>query len=696
MKSLLLRSSLALLALLPAFAAADEGMWLFDNPPLELLESRYGFKPTPEWLEHVQKSATRFSTGGSGSIVSRDGLVMTNHHVGADILEKLSSPERNLLETGFYARERSEELACPDLELHVLWSIEDVTERVMAAGASAAGTAEAGAARRSMSSEIESESEQETGLFSQVVTLYRGGRYHLYRYKRYTDVRLVMAPEQQAAFFGGDTDNFEFPRYALDMCFFRIYEDGQPLRAEHWLDWSPDGCAEGELVFVAGHPGRTSRLNTVAHNRVLRDLQYPDILNRLWRMEVQLTNFSERSAENKRIATGDLFGVKNSRKAYTGMLAALHEPELFRTKARAENALRAAVDENPEWKAQWGDAWDQIEQSCRVQREMYARYVALGGSRLNLRSELFGIAVHLVRMAEELPKPSGERLREYAESGLPSLERGLFSPHSLYIDLEIERLASSLSFMAERLGAEDPTVLMALAGKSPRARAVELVGATSLADVEVRKHLAEGGAGAIAESADPIIRLARALDPEARAWRKRWEDEVASVQQEAYAKIAAAQFAHLGESVYPDATFTLRLAFGTVKGYEENGRRVEPFTTMGGTFERAAARAGEAGFELVDSWTAAREAIAADTPYNFVSTPDIIGGNSGSPVINTDAEVVGLIFDGNIQSLGADLAYSSAQARATSVDSRGMIEAMRKIYGADELADELTARDPGN
>ena len=331
-----------------------------------------------------------------------------------------------------------------------------------------------------------------------------------------------------------------------------------------------------------------------------------------------------------------------------------------------------------------------------MQEEIYARYVALGGSRLSLRSELFGVAVHLVRMAEELPKESGDRLREYADSGLPSLERGLYSPHPLYDDLEIERLASSLSFMAERLGAEDPAVLRALDGKSPRARAVEVVNGTRLADVEERKRLAEGGADAIAASDDPMIRLAVALDPEARMLRKRWEDEVTSVRQEAYAKIAAAQFAHLGESVYPDATFTLRLAFGTVKGYSENGSDVPPFTTMGGTFDRAEARAGEAGFEIVDSWSNAREAIAPETPYNFVSTPDIIGGNSGSPVINTEAQIVGLIFDGNIHSLGSDLAYSSAQARATSVDCRGMVEALRKVYGATGLVEELTGEEHGD
>ena len=683
--------SLVLAGLRPA--KADEGMWLFNRPPVKLLSEKYGFEPTPQWLEHIQKSCLRFSNGGSASIVSADGLVLTNHHVGAGSLEKLSTPERNLLETGFYAKTRDEELPVPDIELMVLWSIADVTDRVKGCVSPGMSPADANTARRKIMTVIEQEAEEESGLDCQVVTLYQGGWYHLYSYKRYTDVRLVMAPEQQIAFFGGDNDNFEFPRFVLDMCFFRIYEDGEPLRAKHYLRFSHAGAAEKELVFVSGHPARTRRLYTVDHLRFLRDVELPAVLHRLWRREVQLMTFSARSDENARIATGDSLGVQNARKAYTGMLAGLYEPKIMQAKIAAEKRLRAAVDANPRYKQEWADAWDQVTAAERDYREFYLRYSALEGRRRSaLSSDLFNIARRLVRLADEKLKPNTERLREYRDSELDSLNLKLFSPAPIYDDLEINRIASGLSYLVETFGADDPLVVKALAAQSPRARAESLVRGSKLKEVEERQRLANGGHKAIASSTDPMIRLAAELDPAARALRKRYEDEIEGAEREAYAKIAAAQFAVQGEAIYPDATFTLRLAMGRVEGYQEGNRYVHPFTTLGGAYEHMKERNGLPPYELTKRWLKRKNKLNLDTPYNFVCTADIIGGNSGSPVINRAGEVVGLIFDGNIYSLVFDIAYTQTVARAIAVDSRAIIECLRKLYDAGSLADELTRR----
>jgi len=670
-----------------SFVMADEGMWLFTKPPTKYLKEKYGFEPTPQWLEHVQKSSVRFNTGGSGSFVSADGLVMTNHHVGSDNLEKFSTPEKNLLKTGFYAKSRDEELKCEDLELNVLWNIEDVTDRIKGVVTKVMSAADANTARRKMTSTAEKECEDKTKLDCQVVTLYKGGKYQMYQYKRFTDVRLVMAPEQDIAFFGGDNDNFEYPRFDLDMCFFHVYEDGKPLKPEHYLKWSAEGAADGELVFVSGHPGNTQRLNTVEHLKFMRDVEAPFNLHRLWRREVQLQTFMARNTEFERIASGDFFGVQNSRKDRTGILTGLQDPQLMQKKMEAEKKLRAAVDANPDYKGQWGDAWDKVTAALKAHREFYIRSRSIG-----ISSDLFGIARNLVRLAEEKPKPSPERLREYNDAALDSLYLQLYSPAPIYDDLEMDRIASSLAFMTETLGADDPYVQKALGGLSPRARAEALVKGTKLKDVALRKKIAEGGTEAIASSTDPMIKFAVDLDAESRALRKRFEDEIEGTLKDSYAKIAAANFAINGEDAYPDATFTLRLAFGPVKGYKEGGKDVPPFTNFEGMYQRATERKGQKGFELPKVWWDRKDKLDLKTPFNFVSTADTIGGNSGSPVVNKKGEVVGLIFDGNIQSLVLDLAFTEEQARSVSVDCRAMIEAMKKIYDAGALADEILKR----
>jgi hypothetical protein len=668
---------------------ADEGMWLFNNPPQAQLKAKYGFDVTPEWLDHVQKSSVRFNSGGSGSFVSPDGLVMSNHHVGADCLQKLSDAQHNYYRDGFHARSLADEKRCHDLELNVLISIENVTDRVNAVVKPGMSDQEAFLARRGVMAEIEKESFDKTGLRSDVVTLYQGGQYHLYRFKKYTDVRLVFAPEQQIAFYGGDPDNFEYPRFDLDICFFRAYENGQPAKVEHYLKWSEAGAGDNELVFVSGHPGRTSRLFTVAELEYLRDLRLPYALERLNNLEVALTAYSARSEENARRAKEDLFGVQNSRKAYNGEMAGILDPSLIEKKRAAEQHLQEQVRADAKLKDVAG-AWARIEQAQRVIGNNAKEYNLLEGAN-GFHSTLFGIARTLLRAAEEKPKPNRERLSEFGQARLESLEFQLFSEEPIYDDFEQLKLANSLTWLAMQFGASNDLVQKVLAGKSPRERATELVLGTKVKDVAFRKRLYQEGQAAVESAHDPMIELARLIDPQARAVRKIVEAETEAKQQ-AHALIGKARFAVEGTSTYPDATFTLRLAYGVVKGYEEDGKHVPFETTFAGLYERAAEHNNKPPFDLPPRWVARKEQLDLSTPYNFVNTADIIGGNSGSPVINRNAELVGIIFDGNIQSLVLDFVYTDQQARAVAVHSHGIIEALRKVYEANDLADELTGR----
>jgi len=688
---ILLRSyALAAAALLLAagMALGDEGMWLFNNPPRKLLEQRYGFDPSDEWLLHLQRASVRFNSGGSGSFVSSDGLVMTNHHVGADALQKLSTPQKDYLADGFLARTHEEEIKCVDLELNVLMSIEDVTERVNAAIPKGADPAEAQKARRAVMNTIEEESLKATGLRSDVITLYQGGLYHLYRFKKYTDVRLVFAPEQAIAFFGGDPDNFEYPRYDLDVCLFRVYEDGKPIKVEHFLRWSEHGPDDGELVFVSGHPGHTDRLDTLAHLEFLRDRVFPSTLNRIRRVEVLLSAFSQRSAENARRAKDELFGYQNARKARLGGLAGLQDPAIMGRKRQEEETLRKAVLADAKLAAQCGTAWDDVAASLRVWGGIYDRWTLWErGTAFN--SELFHIARELVRLADESAKPNADRLREYRESNLESLKQQLFSEAPIYNDLETLKLADSLGYMVETAGADDPLVRQVLDGQSPQDRAAALVQGTKLAQVAFRKQLAEGAEQAVEASDDPMIRLARLVDPAARELRKTYEEQVEEPLRQAYAKLASARFALYGTNQYPDATFTLRLSFGQVKGYREMGRELPPWTVVAGLYRRAEEHHFQEPFNLPQRWLDRKDRLDPATPMNLVCTTDIIGGNSGSPVVNRRGELVGLIFDGNIQGLVWDFVYDDKQGRAIAVHSSVLREALRRVYDAGFLADEL-------
>ncbi len=675
------------LPFLAATAAADDGMWLLNAPPTALLKERYGFEPTLAWLEHLQKASVRFNNGGSGSFVSADGLVITNHHVASDVLHKLSSAERDLLNDGFLARDRAEEIPCLDLELNVLMSIEDVTDRVNAAVSDDLDAAAASAARRAVMAEIEKESMDASGLRSDVVTLYQGAQYHLYRYQRYTDVRLVFAPENDAAMFGGDPDNFGYPRFNLDVTFFRVYQDGEPARTEHFLKWNSAGTQAGDLVFVTGHPGSTQRLITMAELAFARDVQVPKVLWWIKSREVLLNAYSKTGAEQARRAQDELLYMQNSRKVYDGRISGLLDPELVAGKQAEENALRLHAMEHPELGA--AGAWEEIEAAQAKIADLYFRNSLV--ERYDLDSTLFGKARALFRAATERAKPNGERLREFRDSAREEFELALFSPQPIYSDFERLKVQHFLEFMAMSLGADDPAVVAVLAGQAPAARAAELVMGTKVGEIDYRKQLYAMDAAAMAKVDDPMIELARALDDDARTMRKEIEAQE-EVKKQAHARIAKVRYALSGGDTSPDATFTLRLAFGTVKSVLHEGEMVAPYTTLAGTFARAESHEFVDPFNLPPSWLEARDEIDGDTPYNFISTVYSIGGNSGSPVVNRAGEFVGILFDGNIHSLVWNYAYSDTLARSVQVDVRGILEVLDTVYGAEELLAEIGAK----
>jgi hypothetical protein len=673
-------------------ALSDEGMWLLNDPPRDRLKQKYNFDLTDAWLEHARLASVRFNNGGSGSFVSANGLLITNHHIGSDALQKLSTADRDLFRDGFSAKTPADELKCPDLELNVLQSIEDVTEKVNAAVKPDLKPAEAFAARRAVMSAIEKESLDKTGQRSDVVTLYQGGAYHLYRYKKYTDVRLVFAPEEKIASFGGDVDNFEFPRFGLDIAFFRAYEDGKPAVVKHWFKFSPEGAKEGELVFVTGHPGTTNRLETLEKLLHRRDVTLPYTLARIRTMEAALIQYGERGPENKRRATTDLHRYANSRKAFAGQYQGLLNPEVLEEKMRLDlpfNLIPQTPGSEP-----YRKAYDAAVQKIAAVQKVYATFEKpynLIETGTAFPTQLFTIARHIVRLTAEVEKPNGERLREYRDSNLDSLKFELFSPAPIYPDLERTKLLTGLTFLAEQLGGADPLVTKAHGNQSPAKQADALL-ATKLFDPAERKRLVEGGAAAVAASTDPMIVFARSIDPVARELRKRFEAEVEEPERQAYAELAKVRFAVLGKSVPPDATFTLRLAYGVVKGYEAEGQQVPYATTFGGLYERAEAQKHKEPFELPERWKAGKAKLDLATPYNFAATSDTIGGNSGSPVLNRAGEFVGINFDRNRFGLVRNFVYTEVQARHVSVHSKGILEALRKLYDCPALVKELTGR----
>jgi hypothetical protein len=668
--------------------ALEEGMWTFNNVPRADIKQKYGFEVTDEWLKKVQLASVRFNNGGSGSFVSPNGLVLTNYHIVEDIVGEVSTAEKDYAKEGFVARTKADEIKAPNLELNVLMSIEDMTDRINGAVKSGMSTAEANAARRAEIGVIEKESTTATGLRSDVVTLYQGGQYNLYRYKKYTDVRLVFVPEFQAAFFGGDPDNFNFPRFNIDMALVRVYENGEPVKVDNYFKWSKTGAKEGELVFVTGHPGSTSRLNTVAHLESLRETSIPLLIRMLESRRGMLKSYMAQGEEQTRRAQNELNSIENSLKVYKGQLAGLKDVKLMAKKRTAEQALRNSVEADPRRKQEYGTSWEAIAKAHKdlaaYQRDRRFLDLAAG-----FNTPLFGYARTLVRLAEENEKLDAQRLPEYANVRRAQLEAGLYSTAPFYDDFEKLKLANSLAFLQSEYGANSDMAKRILKGKTPEARAAELLEGTKLKDVEYRKQLAAGGKKAIDDSNDPFIELAKNIDKEARAVRKRYDEEVVAVERANYAKVARALFEQQGTGLYPDATFTLRLSYGAVKGYQENGKWVPPFTTLGGLYARSKKFNHAFPYNLPPRWTSKRAAVNPRTPFNFVTTNDITGGNSGSPTINKNRELVGLIFDGNIQSLVGSFDYDESVNRSISVDARGMLEVLRKVFGANEVANEL-------
>ncbi|MBI2374553.1 MAG: S46 family peptidase [Deltaproteobacteria bacterium] len=661
-------------------------MWTFDQFPADRVEKSLGFRATPEWLDHVKSSAIRLAGGCSASLVSPSGLVLTNHHCAHECIEKLSTPSKNFVESGFLAKAPTDERVCPAMEANQLVSINDVTERILEVTKGLEGQKYADA-RKAEIAAIEKSCAKDDATRCDVVTLYQGGKYSLHTYRRFQDVRLVFAPELAIAFFGGDPDNFEFPRYDLDMAMVRIYENGKPAHFERHLVWSRTGVANGDPTFVVGNPGSTRRLETVAEITYQRDAAVPYRLFWLSELRGILTELSARGKEQARIAKTWLFYVENSYKAFRGEHSALLDPALFQSKLAAEKSFRDEVAKRADLQKIVGSAFDEIDAAVNVERQIRQDYW-FKESR-GFLSDLFGHARALVRLAEETRKPNGERLEEFTEGKLPAVRAELSAEAPIHAELEITTLTYSLTKMREELGADDPYVKMVLGRDAPRALATKLVRGTKLGRASERKRLMEGGAKAIAESNDPMIHLARLVDAEGRAVKKRLEEEVEAPILRAHERLARARFALLGTSTYPDATFSLRISYGRVRGYEELGKTVEPFTTMGGAFARAT---GSDPFALPLTWVRAEKRLALDTPFNFVTDNDIIGGNSGSPVVDKNGELVGLIFDGNIQSLGGDYGFEPATNRAVAVDVRAIAEALDKVYGARRILAELGLR----
>ena len=690
---ILRRSILAglILFVAAAGATADEGMWTYNNFPKRLVEESYGFAPSDAWLDHLRLASVRFNNGGSGSFVSPEGLVITNHHVGSDCIQKLSSAEHDYMTSGFYARTRREEAKCPDLELNVLVSLADVTAEVNAEVKPEMDAAARNAAQQAASARIEKACTEEAGLRCDVIELYAGGVYNLYRYKKYTDVRLVFAPESAVAFYGGDPDNFTYPRYCLDISFFRVYENDRPVRTENYLTWNIDGIREGDVVFVSGNPGSTGRQLTLAQLQFLRDVRYPWLLKTLKARLGVLRAYSARGAEETRIARDTILSYENSLKALTGYQFGLTSAELMARKEAEEKEFhqqlaRSGQAGDAAKRKQFSGAFEELAKAQKNYAGFHNAYHLLEGGFGLKESRSYELARTLVRLAAEIAKPNELRLKEYRDSQLDSLKQDLFSEAPLYTSFEKTMLAQLLGELRDGLGASDPLVEKILNGRTPVDAAAAYVDGTGLLSAEARRMLADGGEAAIAASKDTMVQLARLIDPAARKLRKRYEDELQAVERQNGALLSEARFATRGTTTYPEATFTLRLNFGKVKGYVEEGLPRRWHTTFLGLYER---EAGQPPYELPRRWLAKKRALRLETPYNFVTTNDIIGGNSGSPVVNRRGEFVGIIFDGNIQQLPNRFLYTDEVARSVSVHAAGIVEALKQVYGARALLREL-------
>ena len=684
----------ALLTLCAGYPAAhaDEGMWTFHNPPTALVKQKYGVDLTPQWLEHVRLSTVRLSNC-TASFVSPNGLILTNFHCSWTCLEDHSTKDKSLLDDGYLAPSREKELRCEQQVADILMSYEDITPKIAAAikgldDKAANDTRKKTLTQLEQACEQASAKDKKTGpLKCESVNLYEGGQYWLYKYKRYSDVRLVFAPENGIAQFGGDPDNFQFPRWCLDMSVLRAYDaDGKPATTPNFLKIDFKGPDEGAPVFVSGHPGSTDRLLTVAQLQSLRDEDLPKTLLLRSELRGRYIQFGKTSEQAQRIIGAPLSGLENSLKVQRKELDALLSDELMARKMNEEHELRSKLASNPELAHTIGDPWRDIAKAEQLETAIDLPYSFLENGA-GFSSRLFRFARTLVRGAAERPKPSDERLREYRDTALPRIEQQLKANAPVYPELEQLTLSYSLERMREWLGPDDVTVRQLLGKESPDELAKRLITGSKLADPKVRMALWTGGAQAVDASNDPMIAVAKAIDARARAVRKKYEDEVEAVVRTASEKVAKARFAALGTSVYPDATFTLRLSYGSVQGWVEDGTKIEPFTHLSRLFERAT---GAEPFAVPQSWLKVKDQLDPNTKFNLSTNNDIVGGNSGSPLINAKGDIVGLVFDGNIHSIAGSYWFDEKLNRTVAVHPAIIHEALSKVYGAKELLAELS------
>jgi len=667
---------------------AEEGFWTFDQPPVDYLKQQYSFELTPEWLDHVQRSSCRLNDGGSGSIVSANGLVLTNYHVGFGQIQKLSTPENDYIANGFIAHSYTDEIPTTDLEIDILYSIENITERVHQAAAHLTDPTAIKTARDAEIARIEQAANAQGDLVYEVVELYNGSQFKLYGYRRYTDIRLVFAPEMFTAYFGGDLDNYTYPRWSLDFALFRIYENEKPLKAEHFLQWNPEGATNKELVFVSGHPGNTRRLQTVTQMAFDRDYLIPFQLRELQVLRQAVYAYEARGMEQARQARPDHAFVENMLKRVGSWAVGLNDSTIFNQQIRREQALRDFVQTDPALAATYGNLWNDIDQAYSNFETFYKHHF-VEDRLFGWKGSLIGKARTIVEWVTEIEKPNEERLEDYRDSNLESLAYEVFSEAPVYAEKEAFLFGERFQFIADELGKDDPFVQTLFEGKPPRDVAQEAILNSRLVDAAYRRELVEGGVAAVEASTDPLIVLARRVVPMLRQYHEQYKNQVKSVIETQGSLLADLMFQQHGSELPPDANFTLRLSFGTVSGYPYNGTVAPYQTTLYGLFDRAYGFNNQFPFQLPQRYREAEEQLNLRTPYNFVLEADVVGGNSGSPVVNREGKLVGLIFDGNIESIISTYIYNAEQGRSVAVHPAIMLEVLDKIYGAPHLVQEL-------